>query len=123
MDIVHAPDSMLDTPASVVPPAPPVHPRDLPSIKLLLGSIRNSLAIWPDHAFESTFNRNTLFGIKSVLINDPAGVRYMMATNAANYVRPAMLPRMLRPLAGGGLFFAEGAEWRRQRRQLAPAAA
>jgi len=35
----------------------------------------------------------------------------------------AMLPRMLRPLAGGGLFFAEGAEWRRQRRQLAPAAA
>jgi len=120
MDIVHAPDSMLDTPASVVPPAPPVHPRDLPSIKLLLGSIRNSLAIWPDHAFESTFNRNTLFGIKSVLINDPAGVRYMMATNAANYVRPAMLPRMLRPLAGGGLFFAEGAEWRRQRRQLSP---
>jgi cytochrome P450 len=111
---------MLDTPASVVPPAPPVHRKDLPPIKLLLGSIRNSLAIWPDYAFESAFNRNTLFGVESVLINDPGGVRYMMATNAANYVRPAMLPRILRPLAGASLFLAEGSEWRRQRRQLSP---
>ena len=109
---------MLDTPASVVPPAPPVHPKDLPSIRLLLGSIRNSLAIWPDYAFDTSFSRNTLFGVESVLVNDPEGVRRVMATNAANYVRPAMLPRILRPLVGRGVFLAEGSEWRRQRRQL-----
>lgn len=109
---------MLDTPASVVPPAPPVHPKDLPPIRLLLGSIRNSLAIWPDYAFDTSFSRNTLFGVESVLVNDPEGVRRVMATNAANYVRPAMLPRILRPLVGRGVFLAEGSEWRRQRRQL-----
>jgi cytochrome P450 len=114
---------MLDTPSSVqsvIPPAPAVHPKDLPSIRRLLGIIRNSLSIWPDYAFDTTFIRSTLFGVESVLINDPAGVRYMMATNAANYVRPAMLPRILRPLIGRGLFLAESGEWRRQRRLLSP---
>ena len=111
---------MLDTPPSIVPPAPAVHPKDLPPIRLLLGSIRNSLSIWPDRAFEIAFNRNTLFGVESVLINNPSGVRYMMATNAANYARPAIMPRLVRPLIGRGLFLAEGGEWRRQRRQLSP---
>jgi cytochrome P450 len=114
------PDPMLDTIRSIEPPAPPIHPRDLPPIRLLLGSLRNSLAIWPDYAFDVAFNRNTLFGIESALINDPAGVRHIMATNAANYVRPAMTPRISRPLIGLGLFLAEGGEWRRQRRLLSP---
>jgi cytochrome P450 len=115
-----APDPMLDTPSSIVPPAPVVHPKDLPAIRLLLGSIRNSLSIWPDRAFETAFDRNTLFGVESAFVNDPQGVRYMMATNAANYVRPAMLPRILRPLIGQGVFLAERGEWRRQRRLLSP---
>jgi cytochrome P450 len=111
---------MLDTIAPVVPPAPAIHPKDLPAIKLLWGSIRNSLAIWPDYAFDVPFRRNKLFGIESVLINDPAGIRYVMATNAANYVRPVFVPRVLRPLAGRGVLLAEGSEWRRQRRLLSP---
>jgi cytochrome P450 len=111
---------MLNTTPSIVPPAPAVHQTDLSSIRLLLGSIRNSLAIWPNYAFDIAFNRNTLFGVESVLINDPAGVRHMMATNAANYTRPATLPRIMRPLIGQGLFLAEGGEWRRQRRLLSP---
>jgi cytochrome P450 len=111
---------MLDTSPSVVPPAPFVHPKDLPSIRFLFGIIRNSVAIFPDYSFDITFNRNTLFGVESALINDPAGVRYMMTTNAANYVRPAMLPRILRSVAGQGLFLAEGGDWRRQRRLLSP---
>lgn len=111
---------MLDKTAPIIPPAPPVHPKDLPSIRLLFGSIRNSLAIWPDYAFDVGFSRNRLFGIESVLVNDPAGVRQVMATNAANYVRPAIMPRLFRPLAGQGVFLAEGSAWRRQRRLLSP---
>ncbi|WP_159007591.1 cytochrome P450 [Bradyrhizobium sp. S69] len=111
---------MLDTLSPVIPPAPAVHAKDLPPVKLLLGSIRNNLAIWSDNAFDTGFNRNTLFGVESVLVNDPAGVRHMMATNAANYVRPAMTPRILRPMVGHGVFLAEGGEWRRQRRLLSP---
>jgi cytochrome P450 len=111
---------MLDKTHLVVPPAPFVHPKDLSRIKALLGSISNSLAIWSDRAFDIPFSRSTLFGVESVLINDSSGIRYMMATNAANYVRPAVLPRLIRPLGGRGLFLAEGGEWRRQRRQLSP---
>jgi cytochrome P450 len=111
---------MLETRPFIVPPAPPVHPKDLPAIKLLLGSIRDSLSIWPDYAFDVDFNRGKLFGIESVLVNDPAGVRHVVATNAANYVRPVILPRILRALAGNGVFLAEGIEWRRQRRLLSP---
>jgi len=111
---------MLDTPPSIVPPAPAVHLKDLPSIRRLLASIRDSLSIWPDHAFETTFSRNKLFGLESALINDPAGIRYILAANAANYVRPAVLPRLLRPLIGRGLFLSDGGEWRRQRRLLSP---
>jgi hypothetical protein len=94
---------MHATTAFIVPPAPPVLPKVLPSIKLLLGMVRNNLGIWPDYVFESVFNRNTLFGVDSVIINAPAGVRHVLATNVANYVRPAMLPRILRPLLGRGV--------------------
>jgi cytochrome P450 len=113
-------DHMLDTLSPVIPPAPAVHAKDLPPLRLLLGSIRNSLAIWSDDAFDTSFSRNTLFGVESVLVNDPAGVRHMMATNAANYTRPAVMPRIVRPLVGRGVFLAEGSEWRRQRRTLSP---
>lgn len=109
---------MLDTSILIVPPAPPVHPKDLPAFKLLLTIVRNSLAIWPDYAFDSVFTRNKLFGVESVLVNDTAGVRHVMATNATNYVRPPMMPRIMRPVVGSGLFLAEGDEWRRQRRRL-----
>jgi cytochrome P450 len=112
--------AMLDKTSLVVPPAPPVHPKDLPPLKLLLGSIRNSLAIFPDYAFDTAFSRNKAFGIESVLVNDPEGVRYMMATNAANFVRPGMTARIMRALVGQGVFLAEGGEWRRQRRLLSP---
>ena len=105
---------------AIIPPAPPVHPKDLPSLKLLMTSIRNSLAIWPDYAFDVQFSRNRLFGIETVLVNDPAGVRHVMTTNAGNYVRPAMMARIMQPVLGRGLLLAEDGEWRRQRRLLSP---
>lgn len=111
---------MLTKPSFLIPPAPKPHPRDLPSLRLLLTSIQNSLAIWPEYSFDVAFQRNNLFGIETVLVNDPEGVRHMMTTNASNYVRPAMMARIMRPLIGRGLFLAEGNEWRRQRRMLSP---
>lgn len=95
---------MLETRPFVIPPAPTVHPKDLPAIKLLLGSIRDSLSIWPDYAFDVDFNRGKLFGIESVLVNDPAGVRHVVATNAANYVRPVILPAYCAPWRGMAYF-------------------
>jgi cytochrome P450 len=104
----------------IVPPAPKVHAKDLATWRHLLTAQRNSLAIFPDYAFDVAFARRRLLGIDAVLVNDPAGVRHVLATNAANYMRPTMMPRVLRPLLGEGIFLAEGTEWRRQRRMLSP---
>jgi cytochrome P450 len=82
---------------------------------------RNSIGILPNYAFDVPFARRTLLGVDAVLINDPEGIRHVLATNAANYVRPKMMARVVRPLLGNGVFLAEGAEWRRQRRLLSPA--
>jgi cytochrome P450 len=106
--------------SAIVPPAPVVHTKDLPTLRLMLTALRSSLDIWPSYAFDVPFNRSTMLGVEFVLLNDPAAIRHVMVTNAANYVRPVVMPRILRPLLGRGLFLSEGAEWRRQRRVLSP---
>lgn len=104
----------------LVPPAPPVHPRDLPLWRLLWNVTQSSLAIWPDYAFEVLFSRNRALGIETVLLNDPDAARHVLGGNSANYRRPAAVRRVARPLGGAGLFLAEAGDWRRQRRLLAP---
>jgi cytochrome P450 len=111
---------MLVQSLPIVPPAPAVHAKDLPALRHLLTVQRNSIAIFPGYAFEVPLARRRLLGIDAVLVNDPAGVRRVLAANATNYVRPTMMPRVLRPLLGEGLFLAEGSEWRRQRHMLSP---
>ncbi|MGO8913850.1 MAG: cytochrome P450 [Bradyrhizobium sp.] len=106
--------------ATIFPSAPKVHSADLPAWRLLPAVMRSSLAIWPDFAFDILVNKRTLLGVTSVLVNDPEGVRHFLAVNAANYRRPSSVRRVAFPLGGSGLFLAEGVEWRRQRKLLAP---
>ena len=103
-----------------VPPAPTVHANNLPVWRLLWEARRSSLSIWPDAAFNVVTLRNSVMGVKSLLVSDPEGVRHVLTANAANYRRPPVVTRFARPLGGSGLFLAEGADWRRQRRLLAP---
>jgi hypothetical protein len=100
-----------------VPPAPAVPSRDLGLWRLLT---RSTLSIWPDYAFERLYVRNRVMGIETVLVSDPEGVHRVLAVNPANYRRPYSVTRVVRPLIGSGLFLAEGTDWRRQRRLLAP---
>ncbi len=106
--------------ATIFPSAPKVHSADLPAWRLLAAIAGSSLAIWPDFAFDILVNKRTMFGVTSVVVNDPEGVRHFLAVNAANYRRPSAVRRVAFPLGGSGLFLAEGAEWRRQRKLLAP---
>jgi cytochrome P450 len=106
--------------ATIFPSAPKVHAADLPVWRLLPAMARSSLSVWPDYAFDLIVNKQTTLGVTSVLVNDPEGVRHFLAVNAANYRRPSSIRRVATPLGGSGLFLAEGAEWRRQRKLLAP---
>ena len=103
-----------------VPPASTVHATDLYVWRLLWKITRSTLSIWPDYAFDKLYIRNRVLGVETITISDPEGVRHVLTANAGNYRRPYSVTRIARPLVGSGLFLAEGSDWRRQRRLLAP---
>ncbi|MDP1632290.1 MAG: cytochrome P450 [Caulobacter sp.] len=105
----------------IIPPAPFVHPDELSTPRLVIETLRNTLGNWSQVAFDEVVGRRVVLGIESLLVSDPDGIRHVMQTNMANYVRPIATVRPLRPLAGAGLLLSEQPEWKRQRRMLAPA--
>src|SRR5262249_10391031 len=104
----------------VVPPAPRVHAKDLPTWKLLLQFARNSISTIPDYAFDRLVSRRRVLGIDSLTVNDPEGVRHVLGTAMEKYRRLVSTRRVLAGLSREGVFLAEGAEWRRPRRMVAP---
>ncbi|MEQ1754928.1 MAG: cytochrome P450 [Micropepsaceae bacterium] len=104
----------------VRPPAPPVPAKDLSALQLVAATLRSNLSIWPDYAFDVLVNKRTTLGLTALLVSDPVWVRHVLITNASNYRRPSTVRRVALPVGGSGLFLAEGEEWRRQRRILAP---
>ena len=94
----------------------PVAPRaSLPGVPRIRG------AAFDPAAFEQEVVSTSFLGRRLMILSRPDAVQHLLVTNAANYVRPNAATRVLGPPIGGGLFLAEGAEWRRQRRMLAPA--
>jgi cytochrome P450 len=111
---------MLTQSQLVVPPAPKVPDKDLPGWRLLFEFSRNTVSIQPNRAFEELIVRRRIFGIDSILINEPDGVRHVLTTAMGKYKRLVAADRILAPIVGKGLLLAAGSQWRRQRRMLAP---
>jgi len=111
---------MLAQPQLVIPPAPKVHDKDLPSWRVLFEFNRNAVSVQPTRAFDELIVRRRIFGIDSILINDPDGVRHVLTTAMEKYKRLVVADRVLAPVVGEGLLLAAGSRWRRQRRMLAP---
>ena len=72
-------------------------------------------------AFRQEVVTHSFLGRTLMIVSRPGSVHHILVRNADNYVRPDAAFRVLAPPIGGGLFLAEGEEWRRQRRMLAPA--
>ena len=104
----------------IEPPAPKVHARDLPAWRLLFEMGRSSIGVWSDRVFDQLYPRGRAFGLNTILVNDPEGVRHVLTAPPGCYRRPVAFARLIRPLGGTGLLLAEGDTWRRQRRQMAP---
>jgi cytochrome P450 len=104
----------------LVPPTLPVHAKRLPPVVALWMGVRNNLSTWPRQAFEEPVWRSRFFGADILVVGDPAGVRHVLNESAEEYRRPVMAARALRPIGGFGVFLAEGADWRRQRKMLSP---
>ncbi len=102
--------------------APAPVPLDAPlgTFALLKGLRDNPLATWTKFHFEQPIVYGHSVLGRLAVVSDPAAVRHILVENAANYDKGVLQRRMLAPGLGSGLLLAEGAEWRAQRRALAP---
>lgn len=69
---------------------------------------------------EGAFAWLHLGGRPLLMLNDTTGIQHILQDNAENY-RKARFNSVLRPLLGDGIFLSEGALWRKQRQESAPA--
>ncbi len=75
---------------------------------------------WPEQAFEVLHKKRKLLGGTVHLVNDPGFIGHVMLGNHENYVKPDFIQLVLKSGIGRGLFTAEGAHWRAQRKIVAP---
>jgi cytochrome P450 len=108
-------------PGRITPPAPEPAAETLSASELAAAFRTNALRAWSHHAFEADVVERRFFGRHSVLLNAPDAIRRVLVDNHANYGRTPATIRILRPVAGEGLFLSRGEAWRHQRRTVAPA--
>lgn len=103
------------------PAAPPQLDHEPGVLALLTGAAaRNPLVAIPKAAFEVRHRRLRFLHLVYHGVSDPDAIKRVLLDNAANYRRPGLVRRMLRPMIGDGLLNAEGEAWKSQRRLMAP---
>lgn len=125
MQMTFAPDSRTRESrayrALFTPPRPPRSRSWPPGWASFVGRrASNSVHGWPDDAFQSFSRTRQVLGYTVHLVSHPDVIGRVLLDNKANYERPAVVRRLLARALGQGLFNAEGAEWRDQRRIVAP---
>jgi cytochrome P450 len=110
-----ASDSLGFTPAF-----PPRHEHRLPLLQLVRTLRENAIGTYTKDAFERDIIVYRLGFKPMIMANHPDLIRHVMLDNAANYERDPVGKRLLEPGLGKGLLTSEGAEWKRQRRMMAP---
>ena len=113
----------IHAPAYFVPPRPTPPDEPLSWYRFLAAVRTNALAIWPKAAYQEDVIIGSALRRKRYLINGADAIHRVLVENTANYRRTSLTIRILRPIVGEGLLLSEGAEWRHQRRTMAPALA
>ncbi len=103
-----------------IPAFPARHDRRLPLFQLLKTLRENAIGTYTQDAFERDIIVYRLGFKRMILANHPDLIRHVMLDNAANYERDPVGKRLLEPGLGNGLLTSEGADWKRQRRMMAP---
>jgi cytochrome P450 len=103
-----------------VPPFPPRGPGPVPVWRGFFGErARTAVYGWSAQAFELSYMRRRVFGYNVHIPLDPALVQHVLLDNAANYLKPDIVMKILRRTIGRGLLSSDGALWRDQRRIVA----
>ncbi len=89
-------------------PAPVPHKRPLGAFAFVLTAYRNPLEIWGERAYSEPYVVANWLGNPTIIVSDPAAIRYLLVENAKNYVMQPLRQRVLRPILRDGLLTAEG---------------
>jgi cytochrome P450 len=106
------------TDPDLVPFEPPPQPLGLRGLPVMW---RNYIESIPRGAYEDGVVRIRRRGTDTILVCEPDLIGEMLVEKADNFERDAVTRRAFAPTIGrNSLFLAEGAEWRWQRRAVAP---
>ena len=103
-----------------IPPHPPRSTGPVPVWRGFVGErARTAVYGWSERAFELPYMRRKVFGYIVHIPLTPDAVERVLLDNAANYVKPDLVKRLLKPTIGRGLLSSDGALWRDQRKIVA----
>jgi cytochrome P450 len=103
-----------------VPPHPPRNTGPVPVWRGFFGErARTAVFGWSARAFEDDYIRRNVFGYRVHIPLRPDLIERVLLDNAANYVKPDIVKKILRPTIGRGLLSSDGDLWREQRRIVA----
>ena len=81
---------------------------------------RNVLSIIPEISFTQPIVTGTTGSARWHMVQSHEGLKRILLDNVENYPKSEVMIRMLRSAVGSSLFTSEGAQWRWQRRAIAP---
>ncbi|OJF98427.1 cytochrome P450 [Pararhizobium antarcticum] len=108
------------SPEPFEPPAP--IPRTVPPSRLqvIRTVLRNPLELWGEPSYTLPWIDTKFFNQRTLIVNDPDLIRYILVENASNYEMSKVRRLILRPILRDGLLTAEGEVWKRSRKAMAP---
>jgi cytochrome P450 len=105
---------------SFIPTHPPRAPAPVSTWRGFVGErARTAVYGWSERAFSERYIRRNVLGFNVHILLDPEDVQRVLLDNAANYVKPDVVKRLLAPAIGEGLLTSDGSLWREQRRIVA----
>jgi cytochrome P450 len=105
--------------APFIPPHPP-RGEPVSTWRGFFGERANSAVYgWSAQAFRLPYIYRRVFGRNVHIPLDPEAVQRVMLDNAANYMKPRLVKKLLGRTIGRGLLSSDGALWRDQRRIVA----
>jgi cytochrome P450 len=103
-----------------IPPHPPRRPKPVHTWRGFFGErARTAVYGWSELAFEAWHIKRIVLAHPVHVVLKPERVQRVLLDNAANYEKPRLVKRILKPTIGRGLLSSDGELWRAQRKIIA----
>lgn len=104
-----------------IPSQPPRVADWLPGWRGMFGErLRSAVYGIAEPAFDVWHKQRSFLNMQIHIVNQPDMIGHVLLENHHNYVRPHLTRKILKPIIGNGLLSAEGEDWRKQRKIVAP---